>query len=195
MKKKMKQILQLFFSIFLIFGCSFFENRKQVPIVSLDSYKNNFISTEEDSLYIVPDFPKFNFYNWNDIISPLVEDMINIKNIKKGGVLLIDSVKKGNSINIPTDRLVNTLFDLINKKKIFNLISLDIVNNVRKILGFSYKDNLVSKDKTIGLARYINTDYFIYLVLSEEYSKKKIEIQLIDTKFGEIIWCGNTYFE
>lgn len=191
----MKQIFQLFFAVFMFFGCSSFENKKKVSIVSLESDKNNIIGIEEDSLYIIPDFPKFSSHDWNEIMSPLINDMISIKKIKKGSVLLIDSVKKEESMNIKTDQIIDTLFDLISKKKIFNLISLDIVKNVRDILGFSYKDNLVSKDKTIGLARYINTDYFVYLVVSEKNFKKKIEMQLIDTKFGEIVWCGDTYFE
>lgn len=190
----MRQNLQFLFAIFVLFGCSSIKNDNKIPVISLGSYGTNFINEVDGSIYTVPDVPKFNFYDWDKILSDLVDKMISDIKIKKNSTLFINSVENKNNIEIQYTNLVDILSDLIVKKGIFKLVSKDIVKNARNFLGFSYRDNFFDKNKIIGLARYIDSDFFICLFLSEKDSRKKIKIQLIKTKSAEIIWFGSTYF-
>lgn len=191
----MGRFFQFLFFLFFLCSCSFIKNKKSAPIFSLDLLELKTKNIFKDSIYVVPQFPKLEPFNWLNIISPLVNELIQFSRIKKNDYVLIDSVENKTNINVNSKKIVSLLVNIFKEKEMFNLISEQNIENARSLLGFSEKDELVTKNKSIGLGRFLKSDYLIYLIILNKEFKKEIEMQLIETISGEILWSGSNYFE
>lgn len=71
------------------------------------------------------------------------------------------------------------------------LISPQQLGVAKQTLGLSEEDSFGSRSKAIGLARYVGAQYVLYSDVSGDVKSPTIEMQLMQTQTGEIIWSGN----
>lgn len=161
---------------------------------SLDFFKLKLKNVSKDSLYCVPQFPKSKYFNWLNIITPLINKLEQEYKIKKDDVVLIDSIENNSNFNFQSKEIIDILINIVNEKKIFQLVSENVIESSRSFLGFLNEDNLINKNKIIGLARYIKSDYVLYLIILNKKFEKEIKMQLIRTISGEIVWTGKKIF-
>ncbi|MFP3013381.1 MAG: penicillin-binding protein activator LpoB [Arsenophonus sp. NC-QC1-MAG3] len=189
----MRRIFQLIVVIFTLVGCSSITNKKHVPVVIIKPDKpseQSIISTSPDNT--VPQLPKIKTINWLTAIIPLANQLVQAKGVESGKVLLIDSIKNNTNISIQS---IDDIINAVNNQHVFKLVPQDVVVNARKALGLSQEDSLVTRSKSIGLARYVQADYVLYSVISGNQQQSEIKMQLMAAQTGEILWSGSNRIE
>lgn len=141
----------------------------------------------------IPMPPKINFINWQIILLPMVQQMLTVKEIKDGSMLLVNTLKNATNGSVQTVKATAELILLINKdgSEKFKVIGTDKLNAARQTLGLSADDSLESCSKAVGVARYLNVEYVLYSAVSGDVKASMLTLQLILVKTGEIIWSSN----
>ncbi|MGP1930564.1 MAG: penicillin-binding protein activator LpoB [Arsenophonus sp. ET-DL12-MAG3] len=194
----MRCIFQFIVIIFILVGCSLIKNKKSTPIITIKPIKSIKPINQGISIIFpdfIPEIKKLKIINWSTLVIPLINKLIETQDIKLGKLLLIESINNNTNMSIQSIQVTNAIVNAINNHNIFKLVSQDIAENARKALNLSQKDNLVTRSKAIGLGRYIQTDYVLYSIISGDQQQSEIEIQLMETQTGEILWSGKNYIE
>ncbi|HDL6627802.1 TPA: penicillin-binding protein activator LpoB [Yersinia enterocolitica] len=140
----------------------------------------------------VPPPPKMEqSIDWAASVEPLVAQMVNSNDVANGSILLLDSVKNNTNGRLPTAKATSALHQVLSSNKKFVLISPQQLAVAKQTLGLSEEDSLGSRSKAIGLARYVSAQYVLYSDVSGDVKSPTIEMQLMQTQTGEIIWSGN----
>ncbi|MDR0218021.1 MAG: penicillin-binding protein activator LpoB [Enterobacteriaceae bacterium] len=136
--------------------------------------------------------PKIQTTNWNSIVQPLIAPIVKARGVEAGKVLFIETVKNNTNGSLKTFQATDAIIDAINNKRFFQIVPKKQVYNARQALGLSSEDSLISRSKAIGLGRYLSADYVLYSVVFERDGKRRIEMQLMLTKTGEILWSNRS---
>ncbi|WMY97051.1 MAG: penicillin-binding protein activator LpoB [Arsenophonus sp.] len=188
----MIRFFQLIIIILILTGCTSVKIKK-TPISIMNKIDKTLENMED--IKILRGFLKEKKINWLKIIMPLTNELEKVAKIKFGKVLLINPIKNNTDLSIPSLQITNIIVNLIDHQNIFKLIPEYILINARKILGLSEEDNLITRSKAIGLARYLQADYVLYSVISGNQNNKNFEIQIMDVHTGEIFWSGSNRIE
>ncbi|CDL82017.1 penicillin-binding protein activator LpoB [Xenorhabdus szentirmaii] len=192
----MKRILFVLLSVMLLASCTLdIKEQPSAPVTPVEPEKKPEQPTTEP-LKTVPQQPKLDSsLNWNTVVQPLVERMINANGVEKGKLLLVDFVKNNTTGSLQTLKATDAITNVVSSKQFFQVVSKSQAHVARQALGLSLEDSLGSRTKSIGLARYLNADYVLYSVVSADSgdnSGRNIEMQLMFVKTGEILWSGHS---
>ncbi|PHM45941.1 penicillin-binding protein activator LpoB [Xenorhabdus mauleonii] len=185
----MKRVLFVILSAMLLASCVFHESQQPAPVTPAQPEKKQEPPPIEPSEK-VPQPPKIQSTNWNDIVQPLIEKMAKANGVGGGKLLLVDSVKNNTNSSLRTLKATEAITDAINRKQVFRVVSKSQVYAARQALRLSSEDSLGLRSKSIGLARYLNADYVLYSTVSNHNGQRNIEMQLMLVKTGEILWSG-----
>ncbi|MGP1939526.1 MAG: penicillin-binding protein activator LpoB [Arsenophonus sp. ET-DL9-MAG3] len=194
----MRRIFQFIVMIFILVGCSLIKNKKPAPIIIIKPIKSIKPINQGISIIFsdsIPEIKKLKIINWSTLIIPLINKLIETQDVKLGKILLIESISNNTNMTIQSMQVTNAIINVINNQNVFKLVSQDIAINARKALNLSQKDSLITRSKAIGLGRYIQTDYVLYSIISGDQQRSEIEMQLMETQTGEILWSGKNYIE
>ncbi|WP_047679624.1 MULTISPECIES: penicillin-binding protein activator LpoB [Xenorhabdus] len=185
----MKRVLLVILSAILLASCSLIPPQPPAPVTPAEPEQKTEPSAKP--LEKVPQPPKIQSINWNSIIQPLVEQLVNAQGVEAGKILLVDTVKNNTNGSLRTLQATDAITDVVSKKQVFQIVPKKQVYYARQALGLSSEDSLALRSKSIGLARYLNADYVLYSVASGNNEQRKIEMQLMLVKTGEILWSGS----
>ncbi|MDT9587184.1 MAG: penicillin-binding protein activator LpoB [Candidatus Arsenophonus melophagi] len=191
----MRSIAQLMIVTLLSVGCSSIPNKKTTPafIIKLtESTKRKGTPTFLDT---IPYLPQVTAIDLSQAVLPLVNQLISSPWVKSGRILLIDLIKNNTNMSIQAMQATDAIINVINNQHVFKLVPQSVVLSARKAFGLSLEDSLVTRSKSIGLARYVQADYVLYSVISGNQKKSKIDMQLIETQSGEILWTGTNHIK
>lgn len=139
----------------------------------------------------IPLPPNIKTINWQNSLLPIIKKMMLIDSINDKNVLLVNTMQNNTNGSLQTNEATSTLIRLIveigNK---FSVVSTNKLHAIRQTLGLSANDNLESRSKAIGLARYLNAQYMLYSTACGEVNNPDLDLQLILVRTGEIIWSG-----
>ncbi|WP_338885139.1 penicillin-binding protein activator LpoB [Xenorhabdus sp. TH1] len=184
----MKRILFVILSAMLLASCVVPETQKPAPVTPVKPEKKPEPSVGPSEK--VPQPPKIQSINWDSIVQPLVDQMVNADGVETGKLLLVDSVKNNTNGSLRTLKATDAITNVISNKHTFQVVPKSQVYSARQALGLSSEDSLGLRSKSIGLARYLNADYVLYSVVSNNHGQRDLEMQLMLVKTGEILWSG-----
>ncbi|PHM67181.1 penicillin-binding protein activator LpoB [Xenorhabdus stockiae] len=186
----MKRIFLVVLSALLLASCTLTSTQPPAPVTPAEPEQKT--EPTEPPLQKVPQPPKIQSINWNNIVQPLVDQMAKAHGVEAGKILLVDNVKNNTSGSLRTLKATDAITDVVSKTHVFQVVPKNQVYYARQALGLSSEDSLASRSKSIGLARYLNADYVIYSVASGDTQQRKINMQLMLVKTGEILWSGSS---
>ncbi|KMJ45563.1 penicillin-binding protein [Xenorhabdus khoisanae] len=184
----MKRILFVILSAMLLASCVIEKTQQPAPVTPVEPKKKQEPPVKPSEK--VPQPPKVQSINWNSVVQPLVEQMVEANGVEAGKVLLVDSVKNNTNGSLRTLKATDAITDAISNKQVFQVVPKSQVYTARQALGLSSEDSLGLRSKSIGLARYLNADYVLYTAISSHNGQRDIEMQLLLVKTGEILWSG-----
>ncbi|MBD2783596.1 penicillin-binding protein activator LpoB [Xenorhabdus sp. DI] len=184
----MKRILFVMLSAILLASCVAPEIQQPAPVTPAEPEKKPEPSVRPSEK--VPQPPKIQSIDWQSIVQPLVDQMVNAHGVEAGKVLLVDSVKNNTNGSLRTLKATDALMSAISNKQAFQVVPKSLVHVARQALGLSAEDSLGLRSKSIGLARYLNADYVLYSVVANNQGQRDLEMQLMLVKTGEILWSG-----
>lgn len=123
--------------------------------------------------------------------------MLNSNNvlISKNTLLFLNLLKNKTNAAVDNKKLTDLIKNKIslNTKKII-FIQQKIINNSKKKLGLSTKNDSINISTAILLARNNHVKYYIYSYISGKYEPFSLTIQLILVKTGEIVFSKTKKF-
>ncbi|MGP1929514.1 MAG: penicillin-binding protein activator LpoB [Arsenophonus sp. ER-BJ3-MAG3] len=191
----MRYIFQFIIIVLILTGCSSIYKKKIVPVIILKPDNTNEQLITSKSLDIVPRLPKIKKIDLLTPITSLVKGLVEANVVKLREILLINSINNNTNISIQSTQIIDFIINVINNQNIFKLVPKNLVENARKALGLSQEDNLVTRSKAIALSRYLQADYVLYSIISNNQKHSKIEMQLMKSRTGEILWSGANNIE
>ncbi|CUX96571.1 penicillin-binding protein activator LpoB [Candidatus Doolittlea endobia] len=139
----------------------------------------------------MPILPKINTVDWKSSLLPLVQKMFAVEGINDGSVLLVNTMHNTTQGSMQTSKATAALTNLIeNGGEKFRVIDANQLNTARQTLGLSANDNLESRSKAVGLARYLNAKYVLYSAAVGDVKQPTLNLQLILVQTGEILWSS-----
>lgn len=138
----------------------------------------------------VPVPPKMKKIEWEQSITPLVNQMVHSDGVNQGSTLLVNKVGNKTNSSLQTSVATGALMNTIGKTGVLNVIPAGAVSSAMSVLGMGDNDTLTLRSKAIGLARYLNADYVLYSVVTGTRDARQMEMQLMSVSSGEIIWSG-----
>lgn len=138
----------------------------------------------------VPVPPKMKKIEWEQSITPLVNQMVHSDGVNQGSTLLVNKVGNKTNSSLQTNVATGALMSTIGKTGVLNVIPAGAVSSAMSVLGMGDNDTLTLRSKAIGLARYLNADYVLYSVVTGTRDARQMEMQLMSVSSGEIIWSG-----
>ncbi|CDG20982.1 conserved exported protein of unknown function [Xenorhabdus poinarii G6] len=184
----MKSILFVMLSAMLLASCVMPVTQQPAPVTPTEPEKKSEPPAEPSEK--VPQPPKIKSIQWDSIVQPLVEQMVNANGLEAGKRLLVDSVKNNTNGLLQTLKATDAITDAISSKQVFQVVPKSQINAARRALGLSSEDSLGLRSKSVGLARYLNADYVLYSFVSNHHDQRNLEMQLMLVKTGEILWSG-----
>lgn len=179
-----KSALIIFLSLVLV-SCT-----THLPQKPLGITMNPMLSPVTSEPVLMP--PKIKTIDWQVSLSPMVHQMLAMKGIKDGSILLVNAMKNNTNGSIQTGKATAVLTSLIaDCGGKFQPVGADTLNAARQNLSLSADDSLASCSKAIGLARYLKAKYVLYSAASGDVKVPALDLQLISVRTGEIIWSGN----
>ncbi|WP_255555794.1 penicillin-binding protein activator LpoB [Sodalis sp. CWE] len=137
--------------------------------------------------------------DWTTKLSPLVHQLLSVRGINKGSMLVINTMKNATNGSVQTRKATSTLVHLIkavDTDNKFHIVKIDQLNAARRMLGLSVDDSLESRGKAIELARYLSAQYLLYSVIFGDIKNPKLNLQLMLVQSGEIVWyCNNVLLD
>lgn len=157
-------------------------------------------STESEltpSAIVVTAPPQLNIMiDWESVFSPLVADMLKVPQPISNNLLLVSDVKNNTNDYLPIEKINTSLTQVLKKTSQYYLIDKMAVYQGKQALGISADDKLLSRAKTVALARYLKTNLVLFATINQLSSVTKNEVratlELLSTKTGEIIWHQST---
>ncbi|RUT65294.1 penicillin-binding protein activator LpoB [Morganella morganii] len=138
----------------------------------------------------VPVPPKMKKIEWEQRITPLVNQMVHSDGVNQGSTLLVNKVGNKTNSSLQTSAATGALMNTIGKTGVLNVIPAGAVSSAMSVLGMGDNDTLTLRSKAIGLARYLNAEYVLYSVVTGTRDARQMEMQLMSVSSGEIIWSG-----
>lgn len=138
----------------------------------------------------VPVPPKMKKIEWEQSITPLVNQMVRSNGVNQGSTLLVNKVGNKTNSSLQTSVATGALMNTIGKTGVLNVIPAGAVSSAMSVLGMGDNDTLTLRSKAIGLARYLNAEYVLYSVVTGTRDARQMEMQLMSVSSGEIIWSG-----
>ncbi|XKM12518.1 hypothetical protein RCS94_05710 [Orbaceae bacterium ac157xtp] len=137
--------------------------------------------------------PKIVGTDWNSILTPLINELLETAEVGENNQLLISDIKNNSNSYVSSAQLNKLIYNqLSSRQDIFKVIDKKTINQARQVLGISYNDALVSRSKMIALARNINADYLLFTTVNktpdQDDSQAVVSMELLLTKTGEIVW-------
>ncbi|PHM75174.1 penicillin-binding protein activator LpoB [Xenorhabdus kozodoii] len=184
----MKRILFVMLSAILLASCVAPETQPPAPVTPTEPEKKP--EPPAGPSEKVPQPPKMQSIHWDSIVQPLVDQMVNANSVEAGKLLLVDSVKNNTNGSLRTLQATDVITNAISSRQVFQVVPKSQIHLAREALGLSAEDSLALRSKSIGLARYLNADYVLYSVVSNNHGQRDLEMQLMLVKTGEILWSG-----
>ncbi len=138
----------------------------------------------------VPAPPVIKTLDWQGSVAPLVQQMLGVKDIAPGSMLVVNTVKNNTNGSIQTAKATDALYNALVSNGKFTVIAQPQITAAKQTLGLSTDDSLESRSKAVGLARYVNAQYVLYTDASGDAKLPDLEMQLMLVQTGEIIWSG-----
>ncbi|MCV2518474.1 MAG: hypothetical protein N4P94_00245 [Candidatus Lightella neohaematopini] len=129
--------------------------------------------------------------NWYNYFLTVFKQSSKLNIIKNNELILVDSIINNTNdyLNIEsiTEELIEALSNFLDKKQIVSIQQLKLAYNK---LGSEINSIPVSINKSIWLSNYLHSKYIMYTTISSHNIFPNIEIQIFNTKTGEIIWSS-----
>jgi len=138
----------------------------------------------------VPVPPTIKTLDWQGAVAPLVQQMLAVKDVNPGSMLVINSVKNNTNGTIQTAKATEAIYNALASNGKFTVIAQPQISAAKQTLGLSTDDSLESRSKAIGLARYVNAQYVLYTDANGDAKSPDMEMQLLLVQTGEIVWSG-----
>ncbi|WP_213994120.1 penicillin-binding protein activator LpoB [Sodalis sp. dw_96] len=138
----------------------------------------------------VPVPPTIRTLDWQGSVAPLVQQMLAVKDVNPGSVLVINTVKNNTNGTIQTGKATDAIYNALASNGKFTVIAPPQITAAKQTLGLSTDDSLESRSKAVGLARYVNAQYVLYTDAGGDAKAPDLEMQLMLVQSGEIIWSG-----
>ncbi|MCV2525274.1 MAG: hypothetical protein N4P87_01525 [Candidatus Lightella neohaematopini] len=130
--------------------------------------------------------------NWYNYFLVIFKQSSKLNIIKNNELILVDSIvnNTNNYLNIEnvTEELIKALSNFLDKKQIVSIQQLKLAYSK---LGSEINSIPVSINKSIWLSNYLHSKYIMYTTISNHDIFPNIEIQIFNTKTGEIVWSSN----
>ena len=156
----------------------------------------NTSSQPEQYQSIIEQPPKIISMDWNAILSPLVDELLQTAEITEHNTLLISDVKNSSDSYISASQINRSLMNLFVQQDIFLLADKQLVNQAKQRLGIPYDDSAISRSKMLGLARNIPVDYLLFITVNQAPklpdTHASATLELISVSTGEIVWQCST---
>lgn len=181
--------LLVFVAILLLSGCHIFDTPSD-PGGKKPGGDPGVIVTppdEPDPNIVPPPLPE-KTVNWPVSLELVVEQMIRGSAIKESDVLLVDNVKNNSDTDLDIDSLTSQLKQTVASAQHFALAPENQVSTAKQALNLQDDDSLNSRNKTIGLARYLAIPYILYTTISGQGSDVSLVSQIMQVQTGELIW-------
>lgn len=184
----MKKLL-LTMLVILLTGCQLIDDSRLPGSITDQPQTPPSVDQPVEPPVIVEPPPKQFRVNWQPAIEKLIGSLLATeKSESEGNVLLVGQVKNETNRQISTQTVESVLLDHLMMSDRFTLISADALHHAKQILGIAVDDNLVTRSKLVGLARYVKADYILSTVLSGTTDNPRITMQLMLTSTGELLW-------
>ena len=187
----MKRLLCVIASVWLLAGCP--SMAPVTPPAPVDTVTPPPADTTPPPLPpsdTVPVPPKMKKIEWEQSITPLVNQMVHSDGVNQGSTLLVNKVGNKTNSSLQTNVATGVLMKTVGKTGVLNVIPAGAVSSAMSVLGMGDNDTLTLRSKAIGLARYLNADYVLYSVVTGTRDARQMEMQLMSVSSGEIIWSG-----
>ena len=187
----MKRLLCVIASVWLLAGCP--SMAPVTPPAPVDTVTPPPADTTPPPLPpsdTVPVPPKMKKIEWEQSITPLVNQMVHSDGVNQGSTLLVNKVGNKTNSSLQTNVATGALMNTIGKTGVLNVIPAGAVSSAMSVLGMGDNDTLTLRSKAIGLARYLNAEYVLYSVVTGTRDARQMEMQLMSVSSGEIIWSG-----
>ncbi|MDF7671493.1 hypothetical protein PT276_09860 [Orbaceae bacterium ESL0721] len=129
--------------------------------------------------------------NWETILSPYIEQLLQTSSSYEGNsVLLISDIQNRSGNYLETNSIDATLYRLIDSQNRYTALTKNEINQVKQQIGISADDKLVSRSKMIAVAKLLNADYLLFTTIYSvptDSSDAVLSLELIYTKTGEIV--------
>lgn len=133
--------------------------------------------------------PKQYRVNWQPAINALISSLLTVDTSESSGnLLLIGQVRNQTNRHMPTQEIESLLISKLMNANKFMLIPSDSLYEAKQVLGIAADDNLITRSKLIGLARYVHADLILNTTLAGSAEKPSINMQLMLTNSGELLW-------
>ncbi|MCV2500010.1 MAG: hypothetical protein N4Q02_01440 [Candidatus Lightella neohaematopini] len=130
--------------------------------------------------------------NWYNYFLTIFKQSSKINIIKNNELILVDSIINNTNdyLNIEsiTEELIKALSNFLDKKQIVSIQQLKLAYSK---LGSEINSIPVSINKSIWLSNYLHSKYIMYTTINSYDIFPNIEIQIFNTKTGEIVWSSN----
>ncbi|MBW5406123.1 penicillin-binding protein activator LpoB [Morganella morganii] len=185
----MKRLLCVIASVWLLAGCpSMAPVTPPAPVDTVTPPPAD--TTPPPPPDTVPVPPKMKKIEWEQSITPLVNQMVHSNGVNQGSTLLVNKVGNKTNSSLQTSVATGALMNTIGKTGVLNVIPAGAVSSAMSVLGMGDNDTLTLRSKAIGLARYLNAEYVLYSVVTGTRDIRQMEMQLMSVSSGEIIWSG-----
>ncbi|QWA12843.1 penicillin-binding protein activator LpoB [Sodalis ligni] len=138
----------------------------------------------------VPAPPTIRTLDWQGSVAPLVQQMLTVKDIAPGSMLVVNTVKNNTNGTIQTAKATDAIYNALASNGKFTVVAQPQITAAKQTLGLSTDDSLESRSKAVGLARYVNAQYVLYTDAGGDAKAPDLEMQLMLVQTGEIIWSG-----
>lgn len=187
----MKRLLCVIASVWLLAGCpSLAPVTPPAPVDTVTPPPVDTTPPPPPPTDTVPVPPKMKKIEWEQSITPLVNQMVKSDGLTQGGTLLVNKIGNKTNSSLQTNVATGALMNSINKTGVLTVIPAGAVTSAMSVLGMDDNDTLTLRSKAIGLARYLNAQYVLYSVVTGTRDARQMEMQLMSVVSGEIIWSG-----
>lgn len=132
--------------------------------------------------------PKTRDYNWDNVIHPMINNLLQATTNMAAGVLLLNAVNNLTNGALAADKASEVLYNALAGNRKFTLASTQQVLAGRQQLGLSSQDKLASRSKALSIARSVGSQYLLYTTVSGSAETPSLQMQLLLVQSGEIIW-------
>ncbi len=140
----------------------------------------------------IPQLPKFQTIDWDVSIRPLITQMLGADGITPGALLMVAGVYNKTNGILDTAKATDALVRELSSRSQYQLVPAQQAEQARQALGLPPGDSLATRGKAIGLARAVNAQDLLYVIVDGDVKSPQLKMQLMLVQSGEIIWSGNT---
>lgn len=182
--KQFKRTVLIGMLAFGLVGCQILGNNQKVEV--------NPPIAPPDDIGVVETPPQIvKTIDWNSILSPLVNKILQSSTSIEGNkVLLISDIQNRSGDYLAINQVDDALHQLMNKQNLFAVADRQSIIQAKQALGISVDDKLVSRSKMIGLAKSMNAGYVLFTTLYKAPSENvdaDLSMELLSTQTGEIL--------